>query len=235
MLRSGEARRSVCFCADACATQALAMASRLGSFSRECGFYAALAAAPASTPGAAPVSSASAAALPAAPAWFARHDPAGGGACLLFEDLAGCSPPWVAGDQVAGASVEEARATLRSAAALHAAYWRHPQLPQWSGPGGWLPRLDSERVIGFDSAEFAASWPRWRTRFPAAAAALPPTVAAAFDADPSCFARAARGLLARLAREPCTLLHGDLRFDNVFLQADANGDTRARFIDMGGA
>jgi hypothetical protein len=222
--------------ADACAAQALSMASRLGSFSRECGFYAALAAAPASSRSSASEgSSASPSALPAAPAWFARHDPAGGGACLLFEDLAACSPPWEAGDQVAGASVDSARATLRSAAALHAAYWRHPQLPQWSGPGGWLPRLDAERFIAFDSAEFAASWPRWRKRFPDAAAALPPAVAAAFDADPAAFSRAARKLLVDLAREPVTLLHGDLRLDNVFLRRTADQHTRACFIDMGGA
>ena len=218
--------------ADECAAQALAMASRLGSFSRECGFYAALAAAPASTQSAAGEGGgASPGALPAAPAWFARHDPAG--ACLLFEDLSACG--WSAGDQVDGASLDAARATLRAAAALHAAYWRHPQLPQWSGPAGWLPRLDAERFISFDSAEFAASWPRWRKRFPEAAAALPPAVASAFDAQPAAFSRAARRLLVDLAREPVTLLHGDLRFDNVFLRGGGGADTRARFIDMGGA
>lgn len=210
--------------------QALAMASRLGSFRRECGFYGALAGAPAA-------GAAGGVALPAAPAWFARHDPAGGGACLLFEDLDGASPAWASGDQVAGASLAGARATLRSAAALHAAYWRHPQLAAWSAEGGWLPALDSEHVLSFDSAEFAASWPRWRARFPAAADALPPAVAAAFDAQPDGFARAARRLLRGLAREPRTLLHGDLRFDNVFLRREgsADGVTHARFIDMGGA
>ena len=212
------------------------MASRLGSFKRECGFYAALADAPASARAAAPESSASPVIeLPAAPAWFARHSATGGGACLLFEDLAAASPPWVAGDQVAGASLAAARATLRSAAALHAAYWRHPQLAKWSGARGWLPRLDAERFVSFDSAEFGASWPRWRQRFPAAATALPFGVVLAFDADPTRFERAARRLLTGLAKEPGTLLHGDLRFDNVFLRRDASNDTHARFIDMGGA
>ena len=210
--------------------QSLALASRLGSFSRECGVYGALAGASAPSD-----AGAAGSALPAAPAWFARHDPASGAACLLFEDLAAASPPWLAGDQVAGASLDAARATLRSAAALHAAYWRHPLLLQWSAPGAWLPRLDSERFLSFDSAEFAASWPRWRARFPSAAAALPYSVVLAFDADPARFGRAARRLLAGLAREPCTLLHGDLRFDNVFLRRGAGDATHARFIDMGGA
>jgi hypothetical protein len=227
------------------------MADRLGSFRRECGFYAALstpaaASAPAPTPAASP--------LPAPAVWFARHTPATGAACLLFEDLGGAE--WAPGDQVAGATPELARAVVHDAAALHAAFWNDARLAGWTA-SGWLPALDGAHIASFDAAEFGASWPRWRRRFAADADALPPGLAAALDADAGAFPAAAARLLGRCAASsdvrcvcarltcvctrrlgaaPRTLLHGDLRLDNVLWAAPgaAGAPPQTRYIDMGG-
>jgi hypothetical protein len=165
------------------------MADRLGSFRRECGFYAAL-----STPAAASASAHATSPLPAPAVWFARHTPATGGACLLFEDLGGAE--WTPGDQVAGATPALARAVVHDAAALHAAFWGDARLAGWTA-SGWLPALDGAHIASFDAAEFVASWPRWRRRFAADADALPPGLAAALDADAGAFPAAAARLLGR--------------------------------------
>jgi hypothetical protein len=269
--------------------QAREMAERLGSFRRECGFYAALRAAPAMAThdaAAAAVTPTSASPpppppppLPAPGVWFSRHNPATGGACLLFEDL---GSTWTAGDQVAGASPSLAAAVVRDAAALHAAFWGDARLEAWMA-SGWLPCLDGPLLAGFDPALFGDSWPRWRARFPDAAAALPPRLAATLDADAGAFPAAATRLLTRcgcacvplllcvmpsfaqstcpcltvlsptcahrLGAAPRTLLHGDLRMDNVLWrppppassQQEEGGTENApaaalpstRYIDMG--
>jgi len=195
--------------------EARAFVQHMGMFARECGFYTAL--------------RGRAAAVTAPACWFAHHDAATGAACLLLEDLD--AGGWQAGDQVAGASVEQAQAVLEGAAKQHAAFWAHPLLPDWAT---WLPALDGAHFAAGDpsAAVFGAAWPRWRRRYPAALALLPPHLPAALDAAPGAFGGAAARLLRQLGRSPGTLLHGDLRLDNVVWRRDC-GRLATRQLDMG--
>ena len=174
------------------ATQAAEMAERLGSFRRECGFYDALAARGASHAASAPPS---ASPLPAPAVWFSRHERSTARACLLFEDLGAV---WMPGDQVAGASPQLASAVVADAAALHAAFWGDARLERWNADG-WLPRLDGPLVAGFDAVIFADAWPRWKERFPEAAAAMPCAAVDALDASRDAFPCAAARILGRCA------------------------------------
>lgn len=123
--------------------------------------------------------------------------PAAGGPLLLLEDLA----PARRGDQLAGCSAGTAATILEDLARFHAA--------TWNGRGrgaGWLPRFDQ----GLDLAAFySAAWPAFRANF---AAELPPwmvTLGARFGA-------AVGEVRQRLATPPRTLVHGDLRLENLF-------------------
>lgn len=76
-------------------------------------------------------------------------DPASGLTLPLLEDLA----PARNGSWIAGCSVAEAELTVRAIAALHAAWWRHPQLADMS----WL---QLRRAISVRQAPvfFAQTW-----------------------------------------------------------------------------
>lgn len=127
---------------------------------------------------------------------------------LLLEDLGALRQ----GSQVAGCSIEEARATLDAAAALHARWWEpkpaaHP----------WLPFT----TVGLDRARpvqgaFARAWEHVREGFPQDARdALDRGVEAYPD------------LLAEVAAGPVTVCHGDYRLDNVFFDDDRGGEVVA--------
>lgn len=179
------------------------VAARLGSFSREAGFYGA-AASDTSPP------------LPSAVVHFASFEPSSGSACLLFEDLASFTP----GDQVAGASPKVASAVVADVASLHARFWGDARLTTDWAP--WLPSLGSDTMLSFDAAGFDALWPGFKAQQPAAASRLPPQCLAALDAG--CFHGAAAALLARLGAAPATLCHGDLRLDNVMYRQSTRSD-----------
>ncbi len=121
---------------------------------------------------------------------------------LLLEDLGALRQ----GSQVAGCTVEAARAALDAAAALHARWWE----PQ-PAPHAWLPYT----TVGLDRAgpvqgAFARAWQHVRDAFPAAAAAA---IDRGVDAYPD--------LLAEVSRGPVTLCHGDYRLDNLFFDDSA--------------
>jgi len=65
-------------------------------------------------------------------AFFADHSDDGRTFCLLFEDMA----PARMGDQLEGCSVADARAAMKTAAALHAPLWEDPALPKME----WIDR-----------------------------------------------------------------------------------------------
>lgn len=125
---------------------------------------------------------------------------------LLLEDL----HPRTQGDQIAGGTVEEARAAIEAAAALHARWWDAP--PPVSDA---LP----ETTIGLDRAErvqgaLARVWERTRDLMPmrASVAARIPVLVEGYVP-----------LLRRMASAPVTVVHGDYRLDNLFFDERAPG------------
>ena len=200
-------------------------ATQLRAFARECGFYNALRGAAASAAATAPA------------CYFSEHEERSGRACLLLEDMGGDG--WRGGDQVAGASLPLAQAVLSTAAAQHAAFWGdEARLRPWVNQG-WLPALDGPSFAAGDSSAelFGPAWPRWQRRYPAAAGLLPPALRALLDARPGSFSvMVAEPLLRRLGAAPRTLLHGDLRLDNVMWRGgggEGAGKPETRHLDMG--
>ena len=218
--RLGVNRHASHTCADACHTQALGTAQRLGSFRREVGFYTALAQSSLSS------GRLSSASLAAAPCVFAGAQ--GSSACLVFQCLVGQG--YTPGDQVQGATLPLATRVLTDLGDQHATFWRHPQLQgQWAS---WLPSLGSAAFLGFDATSFATSWPLFKRRFPSPVAVLPQALTDALDAG--AFLPGAQRLLAQLGEQPLTLLHGDLRLDNVMHRPGPPGvAVEAAYIDMG--
>ena len=121
----------------------------------------------------------------------------GTGQVILFEDLG----PARGGDQIAGCGIEDARAAIRQAAAIHAGSWQRTELLE----AGWIapaPEL---------SARIAALYPQaqavFRERY---ADTLEPEYMALCEelaATPAFFER-------DNARPQC-LVHGDFRLDNM--------------------
>jgi hypothetical protein len=121
---------------------------------------------------------------------------------LLLDDLA----PAVQGDQMAGASVEQARMILREAARLHAAYWDDPVMQ--AEP--YLARSEAgTQAIG---DLLTAVYPGFLAGY---ADALPPGGAELGER----FVRALPAWAAR-DRAPRCLVHGDFRVDNMMFGPD---------------
>jgi hypothetical protein len=122
---------------------------------------------------------------------------------LLLEDLA----PARAGDQVMGCSLERAAEVMDAMAAMHAAFWGERDLSRLP----WLARVDVAPRLGHTL--FCRARPAfdrlYGERLPARCHALA-----------SWLERNALGLGRALAARPFTLLHGDLRLDNLFFGAD---------------
>ena len=120
---------------------------------------------------------------------------------LLIEDIADAAP----GDQVKGANAERASAVLRALAKVHAAYWQSTEL----NGHFWLLPLDVDGSM--KNAISKRSWPTFQTTFPdILEAGLSPHCERAMDAYIED--------LNALCDAPETLLHGDMRLDNVFFR-----------------
>jgi aminoglycoside/choline kinase family phosphotransferase len=138
------------------------------------------------------------------PALYAGgFEPESGLSLLLLEDLA----PARAGNQEAGCSLAEAQAVLRHLARCHAGWWESPELAGFS----WLPGFNQ----GIDlEALYARSWAPFLARFQSD---LPEWMVALGER----FGLHVRQIRDELAASPWTLVHGDLRLDNLFLLGSA--------------
>ncbi|MEV0247243.1 phosphotransferase [Nocardia sp. NPDC050712] len=133
---------------------------------------------------------------------------------LLLEDLAPCRP----GDQLVGCSVGEAELALRQAAELHAPWWDKGELGEFS----WLPQpfLDlAPAVLDLLSDAFDDFGQRY-------AGALEPEV---LDIGRQLFDRLPHYFALHTAAPP-TVLHGDLRPDNLLFDA-ADGTRPVVVVD----
>lgn len=129
---------------------------------------------------------------------------------LLMEDLTQLR----SGDQVIGLSDQDTLATIERMAAIHAGFWLDPDLQQHR----WLPRegfwfADPRADL---SADFLATY----------GIRLGPEVCRLFQA----VQEQSSAIDAALAERPWTLVHGDLRADNVMF-ASAPGDPAALILD----
>jgi hypothetical protein len=118
---------------------------------------------------------------------------------LVLEDLA----PARAGDQVEGCSHERAGEILATVATMHAAYWNERGLDGLP----WLPSVDVAPRLGLMM---------FRRARPAFDRLYGERVPAACHALATWLDRHVLGLGRALAARPFTLLHGDLRLDNLF-------------------
>lgn len=124
-------------------------------------------------------------------------------------------------DELLGLNAERASLVMAELAALHASWWHSPHLARL----GWLPRLDAETRRQNLAVLAGTGWPRLAAlmgedlgdRERAAGAALPDRIDEA---------------LVHLATLPSTLLHSDLRLDNLLF--DPSG-SRVTLVDWQGA
>ena len=136
--------------------------------------------------------------------YFAAHDPESQDFVLLLEDL----DEYRIGDQVAGCTLEEARAVVDAIAALHAATWTGAQFP---GLQSHASDMQRDGMIG----GFQLGWPVVLEQF---ADLVPASARAAGEKMPDAIGR----LLAEMCSDPVCLSHADVRLDNIFFGADGD-------------
>lgn len=135
-----------------------------------------------------------------APTLFADVSADGRTFCLLFEDMG----PARGGDQLAGCGIEDARAAMMAAAALHAPLWGKRELLE-------LPWVDRNLMVSMYISTMPPYVPACIERF---AALLEPGVAEIATQFAACIGR----YFERHAK-PWTITHQDFRLDNLLFDA----------------
>jgi|tagenome__1003787_1003787.scaffolds.fasta_scaffold20981500_3 hypothetical protein len=138
--------------------------------------------------------------------YYAEHDPETHDAVLLLEDV---STRGRMLDQVAGCSVADARAAIRSLAKLHAGFWDDASLDDLP----FLLRLCDDPYPGAVSFAYEGAWPRVQEFFPELITDRVRTFGDGYAAQ-------IPALFAKLTDGPLVLSHGDWRLDNLFLTDD---------------
>lgn len=125
---------------------------------------------------------------------------------LVLEDLCDLR----VGDQVAGASSEDAERALRTAADLHAVWWDHPDLLAMD----WLPKGD-DPVNKIAAVNYPLVWPFFAEGY---GDLLTP--------EQLRLGEALIGSIDRIVEQsgdpPLTINHGDFRLDNLFFSSSAD-------------
>lgn len=128
---------------------------------------------------------------------------------LLLEDL---SVDYEVGDQIVGATLEQAERIVETLAAMHARWWQRPELAAMD----WLPIPNAPQYVAavpnIYRAGLAVLETEWADRVPPAAIDVARTVDPRFEE-----------LLHRTAGGPSTLIHSDTRLDNVFFERSGDG------------
>lgn len=132
---------------------------------------------------------------------------------LLLEDLA---PSRRLGDQVAGCTREEAASALRHIAAVHVAWWQHPDLASlgWVAPANALSRY------------VEVLYRKGRKRFDGFGVDLSST----FWEFAEWLGEGGTPVMQQVGKPPATLLHGDYRLDNMFFEGEGV-DSRITVFD----
>ncbi len=132
---------------------------------------------------------------------------------LLLEDLA---PSRRLGDQVGGCTREEAASALRHVAAVHLAWWEHPDLATF----GWAPPVNI--LSRYAEVLYRKSWKRLD--------GLGADLSSTFWEFADWLREGGTPVMQRLGEPPFTLLHGDYRLDNMFFEGEG-ADTRLTVFD----
>jgi len=143
-------------------------------------------------------------AVPAA--YYIGADPENDRWAVLLADL----DPWGPGDQVAGATPQQAVSAVDQLASLHGLWWRHRRTVATA----WLPGIDHPGVGALQDAVIAAL-PRFEQRFGQVLPAAPTAWLRAFAPN-------LREYLAGLAAGPLTIAHADYRVENLLFSPDGN-------------
>ena len=133
-------------------------------------------------------------------------DVASGEFILLMEDLGA----YRTGDQVAGCGPDDAKLVLDAAAPLHAAFWGRTDDPLLA----FAPRIDGDMQREGMSGGCIAGWETCMERFGH-------VVPAAIHEARERYTAAIHDLHRRMGAAPQTLVHGDLRLDNVMFGSGA--------------
>ncbi len=128
----------------------------------------------------------------------------GGGGWLLMEDLSHLKP----GDQVHGLSNSQVETALGHIAAVHATFWENPQLQNFA----WLPEHDF-----WFREDLHEIWPRFRDNYELRIGHEAKTLIEWILAN-------CEQLDAAIAQRSHTLVHGDLRGDNLLLGEPGSED-----------
>ena len=149
-------------------------------------------------------------------AWAVEFDPESHDFVLVLEDLQG----YRLGDQVAGATLADARSAVAAIAAMHAATWNVdlPGLVSHNNPA------QAEGMIG----GFGVGWSVVLEKF---AAVIPKVAADKGGALPDHVVR----LLAEMSSGPQVLVHADVRLDNMFFAADQSTTDQSTLNQSTGA
>jgi len=124
--------------------------------------------------------------------------------CLVLEDLS----PAVAGDHVAGATLDQAERAVDTLAQFHAAWFERPLLQDLS----WMPGLDDPQILTIGPM-FEVGWPMFLERF---GESVPERCLRWCEQ----FVGGIPDWIAGHVDEPITLVHGDYRLDNLFFADD---------------
>jgi hypothetical protein len=135
--------------------------------------------------------------------FFSYYDAAAGQSVLLLEALDGGE--W--GDQVAGATPEQAELAIDAIGAFHAKWWKNPELASYPWITSGIETIRQPIQMMYEAV--------WRTAVERFGHLFPDDIRAHIPD----FGRRTMAALDQMAEFPETLVHGDYRPDNLFFGA----------------
>ncbi len=147
--------------------------------------------------------------VPTPRSYFAGFDDETGTFLIILEDLA----PAAVGDQVVGATLEEAEFIVDELARLHAQWWNSEELAEidWlTPPEGFEDQLFELFDRGMPSVR--EEWAPER-----------PELVALVERTRKVLPELLKRIKPGVPPKPYTLLHGDMRLDNLFFPSDEGG------------
>lgn len=149
--------------------------------------------------------------------FYGAFDHTNGDFVLLLEDLS--LARLRDGDQVRGATAHEAELVVRAIAKQHIAWWNHPRLDTLA----WLPLTD-DPINKVGGALYPFAWPTFIER-------VGHELTDEMKEIGLRLGDRLGDILARFGAGPRTVLHGDLRLDNVFFDDVDGRPADLAFID----
>jgi aminoglycoside phosphotransferase (APT) family kinase protein len=144
--------------------------------------------------------------VPVPAVYAVEFDAASGDFVIIMEDVGG----YRMGDQVVGCGPEEAKVILDAIAPLHASFWGKVDDPSLA----FVPRVNGDMQRNAMSDACTAGWDECIARFPGA---MTPRVRAAKER----FLASTGDLHDRMGSRPQTVVHGDVRLDNMMFGTGA--------------